>query len=187
VNRSCIVPLLLGAALALGACASPGTSMLSAEAPRALPAQGPVSVSWADPATFSEIRNSANRQASAQGTWLQDLAEYMRRQAERRLPPGDTLQLTILDVQRAGQYEPWRDIRMQDTRVVRDIYPPRMTLRFRQLDASGKVVAEGERKLVDPAFLINVPSGSDSDPLRFEKGMVDSWVRREFPATRASG
>ena len=103
------------------------------------------------------------------------------------MPPGDTLQLTILDVQRAGQYEPWRDIRMQDTRVVRDIYPPRMTLRFRQLDASGKVVAEGERKLVDPAFLINVPSGSDSDPLPFEKGMVDSWVRPEFPATRASG
>ena len=181
-------PLLLGAALALGGCATAGdTDMLSADAPRALPAQGPVSVAWADPATFSEIRNSGNRQDAAQGTWLHDLAQYMRQQAERRLPPGDTLQLTIVDVQRAGQYEPWRGIRMQDTRIVRDIYPPRMTLRFRQLDAGGKVVAEGERKLVDPAFLLNAPSGSGNDPLRYEKGMIDSWLRREFPATRASG
>ena len=62
-----------------------------------------------------------------------------------------------------------------------------MTLRFRQLDASGNVVAEGERRLVDPAFMTNASPGSDSDPLRFEKGMVDSWVRREFPATRAPG
>ena len=187
MNRSRFAPLLLCATLALAACASPGTNMLSADAPRALPEQGPVSVSWADPATFSEFRNSGNRQASAQGAWLQDLAEYMRRQTARRLPPGDTLQLTILDVQRAGQYEPWRDIRMQDTRVVRDLYPPRMTVRFRQLDANGQVVAEGERKLVAPAFLLNTPPGSDSDPLRYEKGLVDSWLRREFPATRGAG
>ena len=76
---------------------------------------------------------------------------------------------------------------MQDTRVVRDLYPPRMTVRFRQLDANGQVVAEGERKLVDPAFLLNTPPGSDSDPLRYEKGLVDSWLRREFPATRGAG
>lgn len=180
-------PLLLGVAFALGACATPGTNMLAAEAPRALPEQGPVSVSWADPSTFSEIRNSGNRQDAVQGAWLQDLANYMRQRAERKLPPGDTLQLTIVDIQRAGQYEPWRGIRMQDVRIVRDIYPPRMTLRFRQLDASGKVVAEGERKLVDPAFLSNTPSGSNSDPLRYEKGMVDSWLRREFATARASG
>lgn len=187
MNRTWIAPLLLSVALGLGACASPGPGMLSSDAPRALPQDGPVSVSWADPATFSEFRASGNRQAAAQGAWLQDLARYLRSQTARRLPPGDTLQLTILDVQRAGRYEPWRDIRMQDTRIVRDIYPPRMTLRFRQFDAGGNLVAEGERKLVDPAFLLTVPPGGDSDPLRFEKGMVDAWVRREFPVVRAPG
>ena len=182
MQRPCFAAWFLGAALALGGCATPGhADMLATDAPRALPEQGPVSVSWADPSTFSEIRDSGNRQDSAQGTWLQDLARYMRQQAERRLPPGDTLQLTLVDVQRAGQYEPWRGMRMQDTRIIRDVYPPRMTLRFRQLDAGGNVVAEGERKLVDAAFL-QTASGDRNDPLRYEKRLVDSWLRREFPS-----
>ena len=69
---------------------------------------------------------------------------------------------------------------------MRDLYPPRMTVRFRQLDAGGKVVAEGERKLVDPAFMQGILPG-DGDPLRYEKGLVDGWLRREFPADRAPG
>ncbi|MFT3897763.1 MAG: DUF3016 domain-containing protein [Thermomonas sp.] len=187
MHRFRFAPFLLGAMLALGGCATSGDAATqAAAAPGALPEQGPVSVSWADPSTFSEARISASHQLLRQGDWLQDLAQYMRGQAERRLPPGDTLQLTILDVQRAGQYEPWRGPNMQDTRIIRDIYPPRMTLRFRQLDANGQVVAEGERRLIDPAFMQGTYPG-DSDPLRYEKGLVDSWLRREFPAARASG
>ena len=66
MNR--LASLLLMAALA-GAtgCASSGhTGMLSPEAPRALPAQGPVSVAWADPAGFAEFRFSSNRWAAAE-------------------------------------------------------------------------------------------------------------------------
>lgn len=174
------LPLLLATVLALGACASTGTSMLAADAPRALPEQGPVSVSWADPMTFSEIRGSGNRYMAAQGDWLQDLARYMRRQAGKQLPDGDSLELTIVDIQRAGRYEPWRGPRLQDARIVRDIYPPRMTVHFRQLDANGAVVAEGERKITDPAFLLHSSPIDQTDTLRYEKRMVDSWLRREF-------
>ena len=68
------LPLFLAMALALGACASTGsTSMLSADAPRALAAAGPVSVTWEDPAQFSEVRHSGNRYAAAQGNWLNNI------------------------------------------------------------------------------------------------------------------
>ena len=179
--KRAVLPLLLATALALGACATTGAgSMLAADAPRALPEQGPVSVSWADPLTFSEIRSSGNRYMAAQGDWLQDLAEYMRERAERQLPAGNTLQLTIVDIQRAGRYEPWRGPAMQDARIIRDLYPPRMTVRFRQLDASGAVVDEGERRITDPAFLVHSQPLNQSDSLRYEKRMIDSWLRREF-------
>lgn len=189
MHRSRCVPLLLGAALALAVagCATRGDGPgHDADAPRALPAQGPVDVSWADPATFGEARVEAGHPTAPRSDWVRELARYLRRQAERRLPPGDTLQLAILDARRAGGYEPWLGPDLQDTRIVRDLYPPRMTLRFRQSDASGKVVAEGERRLVDPAFLQHA-SPADSDPLRYEKGMIDAWLRREFPANRAGG
>lgn len=185
MNRLRTLPLLLAGVLALGACATSGTDMLSADAPRALPAQGPVSVGWSDPNAFTEMRTSGNRFAASQGSWLTDLASYMRKEAEESLPAGHTLELTIVDIKRAGQYEPWHGVNMQDARIIRDIYPPRMTLRYRELDASGTLVAEGEKKLSDPGFLMNASPLNDSDPLRYEKRMVDSWLRSDWRGTAA--
>lgn len=173
--------IALALTLALAGCASTGSdSMLATDAPRALPESGPVSVAWADPATFTELRHSRNRWDSERGTWLTDLAKHMRKRAEAQLPAGERLQLTIVDVDRAGDYEPWRGVNQQDIRIIRDIYPPRMTVQYKRLDADGKVIAEGESKITDPAFMISSAPFNDTDPLRYEKRMIDSWLRREF-------
>jgi len=182
MNPMRTVTLLLATVLGAAACASTGGgNMLAADAPRALPAAGPVSVAWHDPAQFSEMRHSGNRYASAQGNWLDKLATYMRSEAEQTLPAGHRLELTIVDIQRAGRYEPWLGVDMQDARIIRDRYPPRMTLRFRETDASGGVVAEGERKLSDPAFLMTGARLGDRDPLRYEKRLGDTCLRSGWP------
>lgn len=170
----------LALTLALAGCASSGENMLAADAPRALPDNGPVAVAWADPATFTELRPGPNRYDSGRGSWLTDLAKHMRKRAEAQLPAGERLQLTIVDVDRAGDFEPWRGMRQQDIRIIRDIYPPRMTVQYQRFDANGTLIAEGERKITDPAFLVNASPISDTDPLRYEKRMVDSWLRREL-------
>ena len=176
-----LTPLLVAATLALGACASTrGTDMLAADAPRALPDDGRVAVAWADPAGFTELRRSANRYDAARGPWLTDLAQHLRKRAEAALPANERLELTIVDIDRAGDYEPWHGMQHQDTRIVRDIYPPRMTVQVKHFDASGALVSEGERKLSDPAFLLGTTPINDSDPLRYEKRMIDSWLRREL-------
>ena len=177
--------LALGLTLAMAGSAVAGNTLLSKDAPRALPDNGPVSVAWADPATFTELKASGNRFESAQGDWLIQLAKYMRKQADKQLAPGNKLELTIVDIQRAGRYEPWHGLDRQNIRMIRDIYPPRMTVKYRETDASGAVVAEGERKITDPAFLVNAAPFNDSDPLRYEKRMIDSWLRRDFNRTAA--
>lgn len=172
-------PLVL--AIGLSACAgTSGLGILAADAPRALPAAGPVSVAWADPAGFTELRTSGNRYVAARGGWLTELAEYLRKRAEMRLGSGERLELNIVDIDRAGGYEPWLGVNYHDTRIVRDIYPPRMTVQFRHVGAEGQVLAEGERKLTDPAFLTGSTPINSSDSLRFEKRMIDAWLRREL-------
>lgn len=170
----------LALTLALAGCASSGANMLAADAPRALPDAGPVSVAWADPATFTELRRTYNRWNNERGSWLTDLAKHMRKRAEAQLPAGERLQLTIVDIDRAGDFEPWRGLGQQDVRIIRNIYPPRMTVQYKHFDASGALVAEGERRITDPAFLVNAAPFNDTDPLRYEKRMIDSWLRREF-------
>lgn len=169
----------LGVALAAALLACACASTREAVGAGALTAQGPVAVSWQDPAGFSEPTFGA--MTVDRGTWIRPLAEYLREQAERLLPPGHRLDVELLDVNRAGEYEPGRTPAGSDFRVVRDIYPPRIHLRFRHLDGSGAVVAEGERRLVDVGFLQR--SGAlDTDPLRFEKRLLDDWLRRELGA-----
>ena len=105
-------------------------------------------------------------------------------QAARRLPAGQRMEVTITDIQRAGRYEPWMGINYGHVRVMRDIYPPRMTLNVRITGADGQVLAEGERKLSDMSYLQN-STPVDTDNLRFEKRMIDDWLRRELPAPQA--
>jgi len=152
------------------------------EAPRSLSEQGPVNVRWGDPAKFAEIRYSHNSFESRRGNWVEELAEYLRERAAPRLLPGERLDVEIVDVDLAGDYEPWRGVRYQDTRFLLDIYPPRMTLNLTRTDANGTVVAQGERKLSDMGYLLSAGVvGRSTDNLRYEKNMINQWLTREFP------
>lgn len=180
------LPLFI-ASLAL-TCLLSGTAdarsrnVTDADAPRSLAAEGPVSVDWTDPNQFSDIRHSGNRWAAQRGNWVEQLASYLQTRATARLPQGERLEVTITDIMRAGQYEPWRSPNLQDARIVREIYPPRMTLTFKRLDAQGEVIDEGTRALRNSGFMMSASSVGTSDPLRFEKNMIDDWIRREFRA-----
>ncbi len=173
--------LLLAAVMAFPVAAA-STKVTDPDIPRELPSHDPVSVSWTDPAQFTEIRTSLNRRESERGNWVVDLAEYLQQQAGKRLQPGQRMDITITNVKLAGEYEPGRGIQMNDVRVVKDIYPPRMELQYKLLDADGSILAEGDDKLVDSAFLMG-SNPLSSDRLRYEKRMIDDWLRGVFKST----
>lgn len=144
-----------------------------------------VQVDWTDPQAFADVRENPGASVGRQRPeeWLPLLARHLRNRADALLPQGEHLAVTFTDIKRAGSYEPWRGPQWNDVRVVKDIYPPRIDLRFKLTDASGKVLGEGERKLTDPGYLTRGTIDND-DPLRYEKRMLDEWLRREFPASR---
>ncbi|MFG3448764.1 DUF3016 domain-containing protein [Stenotrophomonas sp. NPDC047960] len=184
-------PLLAGALscvmLLVAACATAGPRTVTApDAPRALSGDSPVQVSWTDPAQFTEIRSSSNRFEAQSGNWVYQLAEALRKSAVKRLPPGQTLEVRFTDIKRAGDFEPQHGPRANDIRIMRDVYPPRITLDFTLRDAGGRVLQEGKDvKLVGLNYLQNgVGLRSNSDPLRYEEQMLDDWLRKLLTATR---
>ncbi len=141
-----------------------------------------VQVTWTKPSDFSEAKESYGTGLGRQSPdeWLGDLANHLRYRAERILPQDQHLQVTFTNVQLAGTYEPWRGPRWDDVRIIKDIYSPRIDLTFTLTGANGTVVKEGNRKLRDPAFMQHGIL-NQTDPLRFEKWMLDDWLRTEFP------
>ncbi len=168
----------LATLLAIGAA----TAMSSAVATAPLPADGArVHVSWTDPAAFTEVRDSHGRGMLRATDWLGRLQKHVVTRADTLLPPGQSLDVTFTDIKLAGAFEPWRGPNFDDVRIVKDIYPPRITLRFTRRGADGQVIDEGERTLRDAAFLSR-GTPNTSDTLRYEKRLLDDWLRREFKA-----
>jgi len=170
--RHAALALVAGIALAAG---------VSAAAPSR------VHVTWSNPADFTDTKQSPGSGIGrpSPDEWLGELAKYLQRRADRVLAPGQQLDVTFTDVKRAGTYEPWRGPRWDDVRIIKDIYPPSIDLQFTLRDANGSTVSEGTRELRDPAFLSRgIPN--QTDPLRFEKRMLDDWLRRDFTPASVS-
>jgi len=167
--------LLAGSALAAG----PRT-VTDPERPRVLPEEGAVAVSWTDPSEFTELRFSGNHWEAKRGNWVFELASALRKSVEKQLPEGERIEIEITDIDRAGRYEPGLGARMDSIRIMRNIDSPSMSLTYRRYDASGQLIDVGERKLRDMMYLNNINTLSNTDPLRYEKRMIDDWARREF-------
>ncbi|KAF1014160.1 MAG: hypothetical protein GAK31_03184 [Stenotrophomonas maltophilia] len=180
MKRTMLGTMLLAGLLVAGTVAAAPRTVTDPQAPRALQVEGPVSVTWNDPSTFTEIRQSSNRFEAERGDWVQQLAKYVRTSAGKQLQPGQTLEVNMADLKRAGDYEPWHGPRARDIRIMRDLYPPRITLQYTLKDANGAVLDQGEAKLSDTGYLHNIGLQSDSDPLRYEKRLIDDWSRREL-------
>lgn len=163
---------------ALPASASP-SSVVADDYPRSLDTEGPVAVSWTDPAQFTEIRFSRNRFEAVRGDWVRELARHVAKRAGKALAPGERLEVRITDIKLAGEFEPAAG-RTDHVRVIRDIYPPRIALEYTRYDPRGGVVDSGKRELSDMGFLMH--SGRSllyNEPLRHEKRLLDDWISRD--------
>ena len=149
-------------------------------APLALAAaEATVKVDWTDPAKFADTRQSMCTSSIKPEEWLADLARHVESRAARRLAAGQRLEITITDIRRAGQCEPWRGAQASDIRIIKEPYSPRIDLRYSLIGADGKVLREGTEQLRDLAFLQRGTMNAN-DPLRFEKRMLDDWLRKTF-------
>lgn len=151
-------PLRLLLVAALACLAAPGF------------AKGQVEVTWVEPDNFAD----AGRSVVDRERTLGALGDHVKRWA-RLLPDGQTLRIEVLDVNLAGEIEPWG---WHQVRVLRGRADwPQMKLRY-TLQANGSTLKAGEAKLSDMHYRL----GDRNSELGFEKRMLDKW----FKATLAS-
>ncbi len=156
-----------------------GTPAPQTAASNARAADARVSVTYANPEGFSEAREFGQQDRFNNTNYLDPLKAHLIKRAERMLPAGERLEVTITDIKLAGGYEPWHGPNLTHVRFMKDIYPPRIDLTFKLTGSDGKVLREGSRKLRNLGYLQSgVGRVGDTDPLRYDKGLLDSWLRR---------
>ena len=155
----------------------------SAFASTELPAR--VQVAWAPPADLTEVQDNPMRYGIMRpADWMQALGDYMRVRADRVLPAGQQLHVTIQDITLAGSFEPWHVHApgLDDARFVKDIYPPRLKLHYTLMASDGSILREKDVRLLDLGFMQHVGLPTDTDPLRYDKRQILDWLNHEFRA-----
>jgi hypothetical protein len=169
------IPLLL--VFLCAACTS-----MSDRSQTAAPSNTTVNVVFNNPEKFTDVKSSYMESDKDREFILEQIKDFIVERAGARMADGQTLDITINDIDMAGDYEPWHGPRAQDIRIIKDIYPPRIDLDFKLTDASGKVLAEGSRQLRDLNFMTTTPMIPSDDMLRHEKSLINNWLSTEFAA-----
>ena len=138
----------------------------------------PVTVTFVSPEKFTDVKDMMDSERDRDRV-LAVLKEHIEDLSRTYVTNGRHLEIKVTDVDLAGDFEPWRGLDYDHIRILKEIYPPRMELEFRLVDADGKVISEGKRRLQELGYLMTTVLPS-SDPLRFDKEMIRSWMRQEF-------
>ena len=136
-----------------------------------------VTVTFKDADKFTDVRSSFGSEADQ--SYLGILSDHVQKLAGKELAAGQKLEVTFTNVDLAGEILPVGR-NMDQIRVIKDVYMPRLTLSFKLTDASGKVVKEGERKLTDLNFMSNLGIVGRNEPLFYDKALLTEWIRNEF-------
>lgn len=181
LNRRSIVAFVAIAVGAAGLAPAMAAAPAAAQAPMsAAPvSEARVSVTYVDPEKFSEAREYGQQDRYNDADYLKSLKSYLIKRATKMLPPGDRLEVSITDIKLAGGFEPWHGPNFRHVRFMKDVYPPRIDLTFKLIGSDGKVLQEGSRKLRNLGYLQSgLARPGDTDPLRYDKGLLDNWLRK---------
>lgn len=143
----------------------------------AAPARAAVDVTFVHPEHYSDAALRSGR-AEASAALLDDIRRHLERLGARYLEPAQVLKVDVLDIDLAGRFEPWRPL-SSDVRVMRAVDWPRIDVRY-TLEEGGRILVHAQESIADLNYQMRPAARLSSDPLRYEKAMLDDWFRTRF-------
>jgi hypothetical protein len=137
------------------------------------PANAAVSVNFVNPQNYSDLRSES---ASQRDEILDELRQTMVELGTRYLKPGQSLNIEVLDVQRAGLF---RDTTSSHTALLTANTPPRIDVQY-TLRQNGKIVRSSHEAITDIDYFLDQSSHLSSDRLVYEKQVLRDWFRQRF-------
>jgi hypothetical protein len=137
---------------------------------------GTVEVRFIEPDKFADARDGVHSREDV----LKTLEERLKQLGGKKLPPSQTLQVEVLDIDLAGDAFP--RVALRDTRVLRGRADwPRMHLRY-TLREGDKVIKSGEDRIADMNYLTGTLRVNQDAPFPYEKRMLDNWFDERIVA-----
>ncbi|UXI03187.1 DUF3016 domain-containing protein [Photobacterium sp. TY1-4] len=137
----------------------------------------PVSITWASPDKYRDVRATAGSQSRFEQQVFETLSIYFQDAAKRFLTSEQTLEITVVDLDLAG------DVRLntsgQPLRILTSISSPAISLSYQLLE--GETVVKSDKVwLTDLNYQSSVTGLGHRSPLVYEKVMIQRWIQKTF-------
>ncbi|MBC3918715.1 DUF3016 domain-containing protein [Undibacterium sp. CY18W] len=139
---------------------------------------GSARVSWQEPEKFTDIRPTNESKIGFQERVIKEF-DRMFDDLAKKLPDGYVWDITVTDVDLAGDVRPFFTPMVSEVRVIRDLYWPRMSFRFDLKDEQGKTVASGNEDVKDMSFLMRLGVASGHNSFQYEEQMLRDWFSKQ--------
>ncbi len=155
--------------------------MVSGVAANTWPQQdGDVTVIWQDPEQYLDVKSTSGRQSRYQHHVFATLGKHFQAQLASSLPVehGLTIRVTQLDL--AGEVQPIFANASGPIRVIKSLYPPKITFEYEWRDNHGTLLKSDLVQLRDLGFDWANSGIYRHQSLRYEMQMIDRWVTHQW-------
>lgn len=164
---------LFSVTFAAAALASATTAFPNAENVR----DDGISIEFNEPQSYTDFKITPSNSESQRDYLIGKMRDEINTAVSRFLPPGYQLSLRINDIDMAGEFLPELGPDADQVRIMRDIDPPRVKIEYALADASGNVLASGEKTLSDLSYNFKIRRPNESEVSR-ESELVVELVRK---------
>ena len=146
-----------------------------------------VNLQWQKPSEYLGIEagNETSQQRFEEQV-IEELGEHITEAADTHLPETYSLNMTVTDIDLAGDVEYFFTKFSQGVRVVRNPYFPSIAFEYEVLDEQGQVVERGSENIRDMGWHYSGARQVNDAPLDYEKELVDAWFRETFASLSPS-
>lgn len=138
---------------------------------------GEAKVTWQEPDQYTDICEGTELRDHFRAKLFQDF-ESIFSDLAKQLPDGYLFEVTVTDLDLAGQINDMHDARWQDVRVIRDIYWPRMSINYTLKNSARETLAAGQEEIKDMDFLSST-SSFGMTRFGYEERMLRHWFKKQ--------
>lgn len=142
---------------------------------------GEVKVNWQEPDKYTDIRPGNETRAGFQGRVFKDF-DQMFAELAKKLPDGYLWEVTVTDLDLAGEVRPMFARTLNDIRVIKELYWPRMSFSYTLKDPQGKLVVSAKEQIKDMNFMSHVGVYAGYSNFQYEERMLHDWFDKQQKA-----
>lgn len=136
-----------------------------------------VQVVFEHPEQFLDVRDRNNPTQKGEKEILSTLRDYITQRAPKFLPDGAVLKITFVNIKLAGVFNVGD---VSGRRVILATTPPMFKFEWTVTDRTGKLVGSAREILEENDFKDLSSGANEGDPYRYEKGVLDDWMRNRL-------